>query len=212
MAVLAGEGLACWRGAGLVFAELSFAIESAGALVIVGANGAGKSSLLRLMAGLSRPIAGRLSWDGADVFDDRDAYCRRLHYVGHHDALKPALSVGETLAFWASFRGGRAGLAERVTAALGAFGLDRLAELPVRYLSQGQRRRLALARLIASPAALWLLDEPAAGLDRAAQALLAAAIAAHRDAGGMVALALHDDAHPPAATVLDLTFYRTSPC
>lgn len=212
MAVFAGEGLACWRGAGPVFSDLSFDIETGGALVIVGPNGAGKSSLLRLMAGLLRPTAGRLTWDGVDVRGDPDASCLRLHYVGHHDALKSALTTVETLRFWAAFRGGGTGLDQRVARAMAAFGLDRLAELPVRYLSQGQRRRLALARLIASPAALWLLDEPAAGLDREAQALLSAAVAAHRADGGMIALALHEDAHPPAAAVLDLARHRPAPC
>lgn len=210
--MFAGERLACRRGAGLVFAELSFTLEPGGALVIVGPNGAGKSSLLRLMAGLARPAAGHLAWDGADVGADREAHGGRLHYIGHHDALKPALTAGETLAFWASFRGGRGDLAARVTAGLAAFGLDRLADLPVRYLSRGQQRRLALARLCAAPAVLWLLDEPTAGLDRAARHLLAAAIAAHRARGGMVVLALHDEAHPPAAAVLDLERHRAPPC
>jgi heme exporter protein A len=204
MAVFAGDGLACWRGGGLVFSDLAFSVEAGGALVIVGPNGAGKSSLLRLMAGLAPPSEGTLRWDGADIGDDPDAHRLRLHFVGHQDALKPALTVAETLSFWAHFRGGRAGLAGRVARALFAFGLERLAELPVRHLSQGQRRRLALARLIASPAQLWLLDEPAAGLDRAAAALLAGAIAAHRGNGGIVALALHDEAHPPGARVLEI--------
>ena len=182
----AGRGLACRRGERLVFAGLSFLVAPGGALVLTGPNGSGKSSLLRLMAGLTPPEAGRLAWDGAPVRDDPAAHRARLHFIGHHDAVKPVLTVAETLSFWAGMRGGGA-----VMPALERFGLAALAAWPCRLLSAGQRRRLALARLVASAAPLWLLDEPLTGLDSDAITDLAAAIAAHRAQGGLAVFSTH---------------------
>ncbi len=182
----AGLGLACRRGERLVFAGLDFALPPGGALLLTGPNGSGKSSLLRLMAGLTRPEAGYLAWNGAPIAEDPAAHRARLHFIGHQDALKPVLTVAETLAFWAGMRGGG-----DAGAGLQRFRLAALAEWPCRLLSAGQRRRLALARCVASPAPLWLLDEPANGLDAEALADLLAAIADHRAAGGAVALSTH---------------------
>jgi heme exporter protein A len=184
--------LACRRGERLVFAGLSFALAAGGAMVLTGPNGSGKSSLLRLLAGLARPEAGVIAWQGVDVAEDPAAHRERLHFIGHQDALKAALTVGETLAFWAGMRGGG-----EIAPALERFRLARLADWPCRLLSAGQRRRLALARLIASPAALWLLDEPTTGLDSDAVEDLRAALAAHRAGGGCVVLSTH--AEPPVA-------------
>ncbi len=181
-----GRGLACRRGERLVFACLDFTLPAGGALVLTGRNGSGKSSLLRLMAGLTPASAGTLAWDGEAVDVDPAAHRARLHFVGHADALKPALTAAETLAFWAAMRGGG-----DVAAALVRFRLGAVAASPCRFLSAGQRRRLALARLIASPAPLWLLDEPLTGLDEDAVGDLTAAIAEHRAQGGRVALATH---------------------
>lgn len=198
-----GIGLACRRGDRVVFAGLDFRLAPGQALVLRGPNGSGKSSLLRLMAGLSRPEAGRLEWAGGPVAADREAHAGRLHYVGHLDAIKPALTVFENLAFWASLRGSaasRAGLA----AALGRVNLARLADAPARFLSAGQRRRLTLARLLASPSVLWLLDEPSVGLDDASLLVLEAMLAEHRAGGGMVALATHTAVALPGANELRL--------
>jgi heme exporter protein A len=197
-----GSGLACRRGERRVFEALDFALPPGGALVLTGANGSGKSSLLRLMAGLTPPEAGVLAWDGVPVADDPAAHRARLHFIGHADALKPVLTVAETLAFWAGMRGGAA-----LEPALDRFRLAALAETPCRLLSQGQRRRLALARLVASPAALWLLDEPLAGLDEDAVADLADAIAAHRAAGGLVVLSTHAPLGLAEAVVVALGAY-----
>ena len=197
--VFTARGLACRRGERLVFAGLAFALPPGGALVLTGPNGSGKSSLLRLMAGLSRPEAGALAWDGMAVSDDPAAHRARLHFIGHQDAVKPALAVGETLRFWAGMHGGAA-----VAAALAHFRLEALADWPCRHLSAGQRRRLALARLLASPAPLWLLDEPSTGLDAEAQADLLAAIAAHRRDGGRVALSTHSEVAVADPLVLSL--------
>ena len=198
---LVAEELACRRGERLIFAGLAFVLPPGGALVLTGPNGSGKSSLLRTLATLLAPAAGRLSWGGAPVADDLPGYRERLHYVGHLDAIKPALGVCETLSFWAKTRG----VARPETdVALAAFGLEALADFPCRWLSAGQRRRLALARLVASPAPLWLLDEPTASLDADGEARLAAAIAAHRAGGGRVAVATHQSMALPGAMTLAL--------
>jgi heme exporter protein A len=181
-----GTALACRRGERLVFETLSFSLPPGGALVLTGANGSGKSSLLRVMAGLTPLEQGQLAWDGGAIGDDPAAHRARLHFIGHADALKPVLTAAETVAFWAGMRGYADG-----EAALERFGLGSLAATPCRLLSAGQRRRLALARLVASPAALWLLDEPLTGLDEDGVADLHDAIAAHREAGGRVALSTH---------------------
>ena len=185
--VFSGERLACRRGERLVFRGLDFRLAAGDALILTGPNGSGKSSLLRMMAGLTPPVSGILAWDGVPIGEDPAGHRARLHYVGHSDALKPVLSAAETLAFWARMRG----TAAETGRALRQFGLERAAELPCRYLSAGQRRRLALARLLASPAPLWLLDEPLTSLDDEGSAALLAAIAAHRQSGGRVVISTH---------------------
>jgi heme exporter protein A len=198
-----GEQLACVRGERPIFAGLSFALAAGDALVLAGDNGSGKSSLLRMMAGLLAPAAGRLAWDGNDIAADPAAHRTRLHYLGHADAVKPTLTVAENAAFWGRFRGD-GGSAAAVAAALDAFGIARLADLPGRFLSAGQRRRTALARLVVSAAPLWLLDEPKTALDAAAAAALDAAIAGHRRGGGMVVMAQHGLDPLPGAAVMSL--------
>uniref|UniRef100_UPI001F01DFA1 heme ABC exporter ATP-binding protein CcmA n=1 Tax=Falsiroseomonas oryziterrae TaxID=2911368 RepID=UPI001F01DFA1 len=183
--MLEGTDLACWRGERAVFAGLSFSVATGGALLLTGPNGAGKSSLLRLVAGLIRPVEGRLAWNGEDAMSDLPAHARRLRYLSHGDALKPSLTARENLDFYARLWGGE------VTPALAALGLADLADLPVRVLSSGQKRRLALARLALAPAALWLLDEPTVGLDAASVERLGALLAAHRRGGGIVLAATH---------------------
>jgi heme exporter protein A len=197
---LVAEDLACRRGERLIFAGVSLTLPPGSALVLTGANGSGKSSLLRLLATLLAPAAGRLLWGGAPIGADLALHRARVAYVGHLDAIKPALSVRETLAFWAGMRGGPMPLG----APLAAFALEPLADWPCRWLSAGQRRRLALARLVATAAPLWLLDEPAAALDADGEARLVAAIAAHRVAGGRVVVATHQPLALPGAGELRL--------
>ena len=184
-----GENLLCIRGERVVFQGLDFAVAAGGALILAGPNGSGKSSLLRVMAGLLQPASGSLHRDGRPISDDPEAHRANLHYVGHLDAVKPVLTVAENLEFWARLNGSDAS----VDAALDRFGLAALAATAARLLSAGQRRRLNLARVAASPAALWLLDEPAVALDAASVAILVDLIAAHRAQGGIAILSTHTD-------------------
>ena len=208
MSLFEGRDLVCVRGERRVFEGLSFAVAAGGLLVLTGPNGSGKSSLLRIMAGLLRPAAGALLWDGTPVADDPDAQAARLQYLGHLDAVKPVLSAAENLMFWAALHGG--GAAE-VTRALDGFDLGALAEVPGRMLSAGQKRRVALARLLAAPAEVWLLDEPTVGLDAASLARLTGAIAAHRARGGRLVVATHAAPEAPDAEVLELGDFAPGP-
>ncbi len=209
MPVFAGSELTCLRGDRLVFAGLAFRLAPGGALVLLGPNGSGKSSLLRVMAGLLRPIGGSLSWDGRPVAEDPEAHPARVQYVGHLDAVKPVLTAAENLAFWAAL-GGAADPAANAARALERLGVPHIADVPGRYLSAGQKRRLNLARLLAVPAPLWLLDEPTVALDRAAIALFEGMIAGHRAAGGMVVLSTHTDIATPDGENLHLDDF--TPC
>jgi heme exporter protein A len=200
-----GSDLYCVRSERLVFAGLGFELTPAGALILVGPNGSGKSSLLRVMAGLLKPASGQLCWNGEPVSVDIDAHNARLHYVGHQDAVKPVLSVAENLAFWARLMGGND---ETVANGLETFGISHLADIPGRFLSAGQRRRVNLARLVAARAPLWLLDEPTTALDVQAIASLEAAISEHRQSGGMVVLATHAEIAADDPTVLDLARFQ----
>jgi heme exporter protein A len=205
---LVGESLACRRGERLVFRGLDCRLPAGGALILNGPNGSGKSSLLRILATLLAPAAGRLMWDGAAVMGDPAGYRALIHYVGHLDAVKPALNPREMLLAWTALRGvARPAIEE----ALAAFALDSVADWPCRWLSAGQRRRLALARLIAAPAPVWLLDEPTAALDSDGEARLAAAIRAHRAAGGRVVLATHQPIAIEGGATLALDEFAVMP-
>jgi heme exporter protein A len=177
--------LACYRGGRDVFAGLSFAVASGEALIVTGRNGAGKSSLLRTIIGLTRIASGRLDLEGGDP---ELTIAEQAHYLGHQDALKPSLSVGENLSFWAGFLGMRGA---DIHPALDAVGLDELADLPAAYLSAGQRRRLSIARLLAVKRPIWLLDEPTSTLDASAQERLVGFMRTHLTEGGLILAATH---------------------
>jgi heme exporter protein A len=189
LTALCADNLACIRGNRLVFRELNFALEAGRALAVEGPNGAGKTSLLRMIAGFLAPAAGIVSLrtNAGDIADgeERGHYCG---WIGHHDGIKPQLSVSENLNFYARLYGVYAA----VDAALSEVGLARLADLPGQYLSAGQKRRLALARLKMSNRPLWLMDEPLAALDAAGKKLAGDMIAAHCASGGMVIAATHE--------------------
>lgn len=199
---LIGEGLGCQRGDRTVFAGLGFEVGAGELVVLRGANGSGKTSLLRMIAGLIEPAAGRLTLEGgADT-----GLARQCHFVGHQDALKPALTARENLRFWDEFLGdgdprSRAGLA----AGLAAFDLTAIAGLQAGLLSAGQKRRLALSRLALVPRPLWLLDEPTVGLDSASQTRLAALMTAHLAGGGLMIAATHVDIGLAAARTIDMS-------
>ena len=189
---LIADRLSIKRGERILFTGLSFHAQPGEAVALIGANGAGKTSVLRAAAGLLRPAAGRVEVEG--TADPAGA----LHLVGHQDGLKGGRTAGEELRFWAQWLGGS--LASAATA-LQTLELARLAELEVRRLSAGQRKRLALARLLAAPRPLWLLDEPMAPLDAAWRARFGEIMAAHLAGGGMILAAVHDPLPVPHRTV-----------
>ena len=196
------------RGGRQVFAGLSFALAPGDVLVLRGPNGSGKSSLLRLLAGFLPPGAGHIAWADERVALDPAAHRARLHYVGHTDAVKGPLTARENLTFAAALSGAPASAA---AAGLDGFDLMPLAEVPARYLSAGQKRRLALARLLAIPRPLWLLDEPGVGLDAANRGRLERALAEHRAGGGIAVLATHGDVAVEDALTLDLGLMEPGP-
>lgn len=182
---LSGRGVTCVRGGREVFSGLDFEAASGETVAVMGRNGSGKTSLLRLIAGLLIPAGGMIALNGGEA---ELTLAEQCHYLGHRDALKPALSVAENLSFWADFLGG-----ERLDAAksLAEVGLDHAADLPAAYLSAGQRRRLSLARLITVRRPVWLLDEPTTALDVAGQDVFGGLMRDHLARGGMIIAATH---------------------
>jgi len=187
---LSGHDLTCIRGGRRVFCGVGFSIAAGHALVLTGPNGAGKSSLLRMIAGLIRPAEGSIALEDGDP---ELSVGEQSHYVGHVDPLKPALTVTENLAFWARFLNGASEVDEAalVERGLEAVGLADLARLPAGYLSAGQRRRLSLARVLAVPRPIWLLDEPNTALDAASQERLHRVMHTHLSGGGLIIAATH---------------------
>ena len=190
MTALAFHGVACARRGTALFADLSFALSPGDAALVTGPNGIGKSSLIRIAAGLLAPAAGRIV---------RDGDCALL---GEAHALDPERRLGDALGFWARLDGGRPALA--------ALGLASVADAPVRILSTGQRRRGGIARVVASGAPIWLLDEPANGLDAAGIALLERLVAEHRRTGGIVLAATHLPLSFADAVTIDLAAHRSA--
>jgi heme exporter protein A len=197
--------LGCVRGERRLFSGLSFRLDPGGLLYLAGANGAGKTSLLRLLCGLSPPAAGQIRWNGSSIGEQPQAFSRALCYLGHQNALQEALTVGENLRFLAALAGH--GVAHGAIAhALVRLGLRGSEARLVRHLSQGQKRRVALARLLLTPAMLWVLDEPFVALDPAAVQSLAELMAAHLARGGMAIYTSHQKVDIAAANsqVLEL--------
>lgn len=169
-------------------------------MVFSGANGSGKTSLLRLIGGFLHPTEGEIAWRGMPIQEDPEAYREHLQYIGHADALYEELTVGENLALWAALTG----TAELVPSALAFFHLTGVCDAPCRTLSQGWRRRVAIARLMLDPAPLWLLDEPLVHLDADTADRALSLVAAHCDRGGMAILTAPQGQRLPFGMVLDI--------
>jgi heme exporter protein A len=199
IASVSADQLSIARGERVLFEALSFALQAGEALSLTGANGAGKTSLLRAVAGLIRPRSGEIFFASADgPLEPEEARGRGLHLLGHHDGLKPNRTAWEELSFQSVWAGGDEASAQ---AAAEALQLEPLLELEVRKLSAGQRRRLAFARLIAAPRPVWLLDEPLAPLDAARRARAGELMASHLASGGLILAAVHDPLPVPARTL-----------
>ena len=213
--VLEAKSLACERGGRLIFKDLNFIIRGGETMELRGPNGAGKSSLLRLLAGLNRPASGSLalhhnarhSGESRNLPQvEKDPGLRRddveistsAHYIGHYEAVKPALTVRQNLEFWSRFLGTEG------KPTLGPFRLEQLAEDEARLLSEGQRRRLALSRLVSVLRPVWLLDEPTVGLDHAALADLRREMQSHLASGGMIIAATHAELGLKASRVIEI--------
>jgi heme exporter protein A len=198
---LSAADLSCYRGERLVFSDLSFMVEGGEILEVAGPNGCGKTTLLRVLCGLLPPETGEIRWCGQPVSDVRSQFLRGLAYVGHADGIKGDLTVPENLHVARALHGG-GGLEPE--AALQKMGLAELHERLGRFLSAGQRRRLALARLLLNRASLWILDEPYTALDKAAAASTSRLLEEHADQGGIVIFTSHHPVELRHAKVLRL--------
>jgi heme exporter protein A len=183
---LIAEDLGGERGGQSVFSRLGFALGGGESLVVTGPNGSGKSTLLRVIAGLLAAVSGSVRIEGGG--EDFPTVAAACHYLGHLNAMKPALTVAENLDFWREFSGGAA---ISTGEALETVGLRAIGHLPYGYLSTGQKRRAAIARLLATHRPVWLLDEPTAGLDAASEAQFSALMRSHLDGGGIIVAATH---------------------
>jgi len=185
--MLSGDAVSCFRGERKVFSNLGFSVSAGEALAVVGPNGSGKSSLLRQIAGLVAISSGTIRLSHGD---DNLTLAEQAHLLGHRDAIKPSLTVLENVAFWFGFLGGDTDKTD-AAGALDAVGLGPLSHLPTAFLSAGQRRRLAIARLVAVKRPVWLLDEPTTALDSAGQSTIAALMSEHLRNGGVIVAATH---------------------
>lgn len=204
--------LSCMRGDLQLFSGVSFDLQPGDAMRVAGTNGSGKTSLLRMLAGLSMPTEGEVRWDGKNIRRQRDEFCSRLIYLGHANGVKDDLVAWENLVV-ASTLSGRQVSRDAAYAALEQLGLGRAADLPTRVLSQGQRKRVALARLsLDLSAALWILDEPFTALDQSAVAALCGTVNAHLERGGMVIYTTHQEIELSARRALCLNLNQVAAC
>ncbi len=196
---LVAEELAAERGGEPVFEGIGFVLDEGQALVVTGPNGSGKSTLLRVVAGLLPPFAGSVRLEGGG--EDWPTVGGACHYLGHQNAMKTALSVEENLRFWQDFLGHPH---LTIDEALETVGLPDIGHLPFGYLSTGQKRRVAIARLLASYRPVWLVDEPTAGLDRASEKGFAELMRTHLEDGGIIVAATHLPLDLPGSQSLEM--------
>jgi len=201
------SNLACRRGGRLLFSGMDLSLTEGDAALVTGPNGSGKSSLLRLIAGLIQPLQGQIHWEGQNALKFSDNFRSALRYVGHSDGLQPVLSVLENLKYWSQLYGSSQDL-EKLNRGLESVGLFDLSELPARVLSAGQRRRLALARAIATEGRLWLLDEPSVALDRQSINRIETAISEFRASGGIVIASTNAPLNLSDCKVLNISDYH----
>ena len=190
--MLSAQGLACLRGDRLLFKSVGLELNSGGLLYVLGENGSGKSSLLRMLCGLLMPENGTVFWDSKPIKENAEDYLSNLTYIGHLNGLKDDLTALENLVISARLAGNEVSESQAL-AALMAIGIERCANLPASVLSQGQKRRVALARLWLAKGKIWILDEPFAALDVASVAVLAARLGEHLSNGGMAIVTTHQD-------------------
>lgn len=185
--IFSGHNLTCIRGDRPVFSGLGFELPPGRALILSGANGSGKSSLMKIIAGLLPAQSGEISFCDQDILDDRDWISRNICYLAHKNGMKPEMTVGENLAFWANLEHHNGNIEQEAA----KIGIDHFLDLPVCYLSSGQARRAALTRILCHPGKFWLLDEPTVGLDHAGVELLAGLMNDHLKSGGRILAATH---------------------
>lgn len=202
---LIAEDLIIDRGSRRIIDGLSFSVAQGEALVLTGANGIGKTTLLRTLAGFIRPFSGSVRLEGGDA---DLTVAEQAHTIGHTNAVKTSLTVIENATFWNAYLEAPDRSDERIQAALRHFGLEELGEFPAAYLSAGQKRRLGLSRLLVAHRPLWLLDEPTASLDVASSERLVAAVNTHTSSGGLAVIATHLPLALERARTLDLTAQR----
>lgn len=201
-ALLDAVGLTCFRGERLLFEALSVSVREGEIVQVHGPNGSGKTTLLRVLCGLTLPSSGTITWRGVPVTTTSPHYRRELQYLGHSNGVKLELTGFENLRVWTELRGRPAPLG--IERAMRRFSVDLFADVPTRTLSAGQRRRLALCRLLVSHASLWVLDEPFSSLDRAGADTLHAVLGEHLSTGGSVVLTSHHPLDLPGGAPRDV--------
>jgi heme exporter protein A len=197
--------LACTRGDRPLFQDLCFSLQPGEFLHVQGTNGSGKTTLLRTLCGLSLPVAGEIRWDGKPIREDAENFRRKICYVGHHNGTQGEFTAAENLAFHLALVGDAANAS--IQEALEQLGLTAVARLPAKLLSQGQKRRLALARFLITQKPLWIMDEPITAMDVRSAARMTEYFTAHLDRGGLIVLTSHQDirlaSHPLRTLSLD---------